>query len=479
MASDQPESITHAIVEDLAAGADDPGERICVLDDDTTSVDEFARHVRVSLMSHQLVFHTYSGSSPLQQNLLAADADTLRILSPGFQKLVVLNVAEGLNEAEEFDLPKFYRYAFVQLAGDIDEESQLEGYHEEDMVQMLKDEPDILLCILNAHLAPSLERKRLRCLTQEGRSALIVYENGGVRAETPPQLQAINGPIAGHTCKIERDQVSIGRNPDCEIVVEVGAVSRRHAKIERRPDGYYLSDLKSRNGTWLNGQRVDSATSLRNGDRIRICDIDFIFNDAADSRGQTQHDSSPDVEVANDFDDDGTVREFPAALITTEVESRANELIEDHCGACKTENELWERFIDAFFEALPQVDRAGVLARNDQEEFSPVVLRTRKPDDNIRFSRAALRRVVDEREAALIADAIEEDRFQASMNIADLKIRSIMCAPLIDAESDVVGVFHAETSDLRRRFDETNLSFLVAMTNAVMTHYARIQNESA
>ena len=58
-----------------------------------------------------------------------------------------------------------------------------------------------------------------------------------------------------------------GRSPACDIVIDDVSVSRRHAKFTVRADGCALSDLSSRNGTYVNGALVSDA-DLSDGDRV-------------------------------------------------------------------------------------------------------------------------------------------------------------------------------------------------------------------
>src|SRR6056297_830162 len=74
------------------------------------------------------------------------------------------------------------------------------------------------------------------------------------------------------------DDVTIGRHPDCNIVVDAGAVSRFHAKVAREGEHFLVHDLGSRNGTFLNGELLTGGQVLREGDRIRISDIELIFH---------------------------------------------------------------------------------------------------------------------------------------------------------------------------------------------------------
>ena len=68
---------------------------------------------------------------------------------------------------------------------------------------------------------------------------------------------------------LDRYEISIGRECDCEICLEDEAASRRHASIERDDDGYLLVDLSSTNGTFVNNEAI-TEHRLVAGDRIRI-----------------------------------------------------------------------------------------------------------------------------------------------------------------------------------------------------------------
>jgi pSer/pThr/pTyr-binding forkhead associated (FHA) protein len=76
----------------------------------------------------------------------------------------------------------------------------------------------------------------------------------------------------------------LGANPDNEVVIRVDGVSRTHARIVGQQDGYFLEDSNSRNGTWLNGERVTSPRRLRHLDVItlgRFADVVFVEREGA------------------------------------------------------------------------------------------------------------------------------------------------------------------------------------------------------
>jgi pSer/pThr/pTyr-binding forkhead associated (FHA) protein len=81
---------------------------------------------------------------------------------------------------------------------------------------------------------------------------LVIHEDGEVRS-----------------LPVRRDSVTIGRLPDCDVVIDDKGASRRHAQLKRKGGVYTLTDLGSTNGTKLNGETVQSR-ELHDGDKITI-----------------------------------------------------------------------------------------------------------------------------------------------------------------------------------------------------------------
>src|SRR4051812_44129602 len=84
---------------------------------------------------------------------------------------------------------------------------------------------------------------------------------------TGPELAAVTlDPAAGASGAL------IGKEPQCRVRLDHPAVSRRHAVLEVRGDEWFLTDLGSRNGTFVNGQRLEGSggVPVAHGDQIRI-----------------------------------------------------------------------------------------------------------------------------------------------------------------------------------------------------------------
>jgi hypothetical protein len=86
------------------------------------------------------------------------------------------------------------------------------------------------------------------------RTAIIVRSGGG---------------RTGEAFTLTRDRLTIGRSPDSDIFLDDVTVSRRHAELQRRPDGFAIADLGSLNGTFVNRRRVDRKL-LEDGDEVQI-----------------------------------------------------------------------------------------------------------------------------------------------------------------------------------------------------------------
>jgi pSer/pThr/pTyr-binding forkhead associated (FHA) protein len=101
--------------------------------------------------------------------------------------------------------------------------------------------------------------------------------------ENAPSLEVIEGPQAGLLFALEEknQDVVIGRDPACEFVIDSNVISRKHARIEKRFDTAILHDLDSKNGTFVNREKVKEKR-LQDGDIIHLGTLAISFKNPQD-----------------------------------------------------------------------------------------------------------------------------------------------------------------------------------------------------
>jgi len=112
---------------------------------------------------------------------------------------------------------------------------------------------------------------------QETRVTKISKINERIVGSNDCCLVEIHGPELGRRYVIEEEELTIGRDVKNHIVVDLDNVSRRHAKITVREGKYFVVDLGSTNGTYLNDEEVLEETPLRSGDFVKVGGSIFKF----------------------------------------------------------------------------------------------------------------------------------------------------------------------------------------------------------
>jgi Inner membrane component of T3SS, cytoplasmic domain len=86
----------------------------------------------------------------------------------------------------------------------------------------------------------------------------------------PRVFMISQGKQAGLSAELANGVIMIGRGSDCQLILEDDYVSTRHARVVSSPNGIYVEDLGSTNGTYVNGQRITAPTTITLADTVRI-----------------------------------------------------------------------------------------------------------------------------------------------------------------------------------------------------------------
>jgi GAF domain-containing protein len=283
-------------------------------------------------------------------------------------------------------------------------------------------------------------------------------------------LTANNGPQKGRRYELKGETWILGRHPDCQIQIEVGAVSRNHCQIVREVDQFFVEDLGSRNGVIINGEpgKIRGRRQLRVGDVLRICEVSFTFaSETSPTDTPVNHvDGRRLAFVADDADRSNAESDLGGVLVSVQVSSDVKRaaMAEIVRGMDQTRNldELLPEVLKSLFKVFAQADRGFVVLETPDYKLIPRWVRVRREDavETLRISRTIIRHVMRSKEAVLSADAASDERFEMSQAIADFRIRSMMCAPLLDKGGNAFGALQIDTLDQRNRFTTHDLEIL-------------------
>ncbi len=282
---------------------------------------------------------------------------------------------------------------------------------------------------------------------------------------------------------LDRPVTSIGRSSMNDLPVADKMLSRQHARIVRDSNGgLSVEDLGSRNGTFLNGERLVSIQPLKPGDRITVGGVTLKVESESTTRVR--------IEAQEEEALDNTILKASAELLRkhTETDPRlpaeqlsklvaslrvVNELTIELLRDVSVD-ELLKFLVDKVFETL-NPDRCVVLLRHSvSNELIPAIIRVAEgiSAEEIRLSRTLVAAVVEKRNGLLLMDTTSGTDVSLADSIRLSGIKSVLAAPL-ENEGQVVGLIYVDCRMGHRSFEEADLRLLTSLANVAA---AKIQN---
>lgn len=279
---------------------------------------------------------------------------------------------------------------------------------------------------------------------------------------------------------LAKGRVTIGRSRESDIFLPDQWLSRHHAAIEERGEGHWVSDLKSKNGTLLNGEPVREWRRLRPGDVITLGEHTLTF--CAESAEEEEDEREPEGTRVFSVKELSAINTHPAVDLTelqrqnrvlAILSKAASELV-----VHRPLDELFELVLDLLLEAVG-AERGAILLLEGGPPH-PVIRasRSRSGDPLVRVSRSIARRAMDERVSLLLPNILEDVRFKSEDSILASGIRTAMCAPLWftatgEGRDSVIGLVYVDSLQHSHAFTEDDLRVLTALANVAA---AKIEN---
>jgi len=273
---------------------------------------------------------------------------------------------------------------------------------------------------------------------------------------------------------------TVGRDRENKLPIRSSAVSRCHAVLTGSDGDHYVEDLDSTNGTFLNGKRVKKAR-ISPGDKITIANVDILVEAGPSPLGPKRSPLEMTVSV-----DPSTPAEAKMTLGNALEENPAGGLVEGASPGQPLEahkalqvlykadriardiedlDRMLEHLMDLILEAITATRGYVFLLDQERSSLIPYVRRGGElvgTEGEIVVSRTILNTAVARKESILSTDALIDERFPESRSVCRAKVRSAMCAPLVN-RGKVLGVIYVDSTDQTNLYTKEDLALLSAL----------------
>jgi PAS domain S-box-containing protein len=288
--------------------------------------------------------------------------------------------------------------------------------------------------------------------------------SSGASDVTGDKLYVISGPMGGHVFNLMKEITIVGRVSDSDIQIRDSSISRRHAEIIRRGDIFLVKDLKSRNGTWINGISIAAGNEIEVAEGVPI------------ALGETF------ISLGKEYLGDISPNEYSIDLSGRKGERTKNLLYKDRRITDREKleliyevstilmqsldiNEICKKILESLFNCLKRVDGGAILLIDENTgEIKEITARTKKKNIKFDFSRTIVNRVINDGKAIAMSDTSREDGINLSDSIGKMRIRSIMCVPLISKRA-TRGVIYVHSVGRPNAFRKDDLFLLTGLSS--------------
>jgi len=275
----------------------------------------------------------------------------------------------------------------------------------------------------------------------------------------------------------------IGRSEELAVCIPHRSLSRHHARIEHSAGRFFISDLESKNGTFVNGVRV-RRQEIRPGDLLKLGDVTLLLLDAMRAPDSEAAHKAASLQMAGLRPQlVQTLTRLPLeemvlptsrgdiltpATAVAQAQYRTRILLEvaKLLPAANDIDTLLGKILDLVFQLL-QADRGAILLVNEMTgQLEPRVVKTAEGSsaNGPIYSQNIVDYVFQHHVAALFADAGSDPRLAQAKSVIAQSIHASICVPL-KPKDEVLGVLYVDNISHSHRFSEQELEFMVAFAS--------------
>ncbi len=248
----------------------------------------------------------------------------------------------------------------------------------------------------------------------------------------------------------------IGRDATCQLVLTHPSVSKRHAVVRTRGDGFFVEDAGSKNGTLVNGVPA-GPQALRHQDLITLGGLDLLFAEIDEK--------DLEADLGAEFDKIRTALRLASDL---------------HAAG------MLDAVLDQVMSGLMRLTQAerGFLLLGGPGRPLSMVRSVNIGDDELRaeagsISSSAVERARQTGQPVAISNAADDTFFGARPSVNRLAIRTLVCVPMLDSAGAVTGLLYADSGSRQQGFTELDVEVLrsLAESASIALENARLQSE--
>ncbi len=277
------------------------------------------------------------------------------------------------------------------------------------------------------------------------------------------ELCILVGKGQGECFKLEPDkEYTVGRHSENDIVIVDRNISRNHLKIQVKGNKYFMTDLDSKNGTFVGGKdlRPGVETQVEEGVPVVIGMTIIGLGEVCKTSLKPFLDSagfSGEVDAYGEFAKPNRVMAVKKNL---EFIYNMNNLLMES----KDLKEIFNKLLDGIFDLFKRIDRCVIITIDDQTgEFANITYRSRKPVDDPKkvYNRELVEKALIMGNPVMVQDSDEkeDEDYKVTESLQLMNIRSAMCVPITSRYS-IRGVIYVDSLSRPNGFRKNDLALL-------------------
>jgi transcriptional regulator with GAF, ATPase, and Fis domain len=251
-------------------------------------------------------------------------------------------------------------------------------------------------------------------------------------------LLALFGPKRGVRLEIDK-QATLGRSSDADLQLVDGKVSRQHCRFTVRDKRLEVEDLRSHNGTFVNGEKLTGPRALSPGDEVAVGDSLFLVDGGTDAAAARFGDATLIVTAGGAPPE--VARVAPASPTPEGARLAAASALAVELAGCADLEAAARAVLAAMEKALAPKRGFVLLWDRGQGIARPLV--GRSEDATVSISRAVLELAARRKRAVAIEDAVEDMVLRQARSVVRNQLRAVAVAPVLLA-GEVVGFLHVD-----------------------------------